>query len=115
MYNSIAEERVKKNNGYHVSLKIPRNDYVAVYGSDVTTTHAEEVLENYLQRKEDDGRIQNVAIHDQRNQNRIEIEADLNYEENEHTDYKHQYGHFFTDLKNENHPGRAYLEKEIDS
>lgn len=87
MLNSIYEQRKRLKDGYHISLLIPRTDYVAIYGSTFDKQSATEIVNSYLQHKDDDGRPKVINVYNHNDSNMVEIEAILNYIENEHTDY----------------------------
>ncbi|MFW6015452.1 MAG: hypothetical protein ACOCRK_03380 [bacterium] len=89
MLNNIYEERQRKEDGsYHMSLSIPRDDYLVVYGSQINDSNANDIVTQYLQYKEDDGRANNVMIFDYTDSDIINIEADINYTGNDHTNYR---------------------------
>lgn len=88
MLNSIYEERTRLNDGYHISLTIPKDEYVMIYGNNVSESNAQEILNNYMQHRDDDGEAYNIKIYDHDISNMIEIEANLNYIGNKHTKYE---------------------------
>ena len=87
MLNNIYEERQRQEDHYHLSLSIPRNEYISIYGEKVTQQDAQDVVEQYLIRKEDDGDPYNVNVFDYPEGNIVNIEVDLNYLGNEQKDY----------------------------
>ncbi len=88
MLNSIYEQRTRLDNYYHISLIIPREEYIIVYGDNINTKNALDIVKQYLQYKEDDGQPYDVKMYNHKISNMIEIEAKLNYIGNEHTDYE---------------------------
>jgi hypothetical protein len=87
MFNSIFEERQRQEDNYHISLTMPRDQYISIYGKDVNNRNAEDIVNQYLQYKEDDGRPEGVVIYDYPGTGIVNIEADLQYVGNDHTDY----------------------------
>ena len=87
MLNSIYELRTRLDEGYHISLSIPSEEYESVYGKTINENNAKEIIHNYLQRRDDDGDPYNVKIYNHDDSNLIEIEANLSYLGNEHKDY----------------------------
>jgi phosphomevalonate kinase len=87
MLNSIYEERLRLNDGYHISLTIPRDEYILVYGNVTKKSNAEELVNKYLESRDDDGDPDNINIYDYPDSNIINIEVDLNYIGNEHKSY----------------------------
>ncbi len=87
MLNSIYEERKRIKDGFHVSLLIPRNEYTLVYGETMSKENAGEIVEEYLQKRDDDGKPCNIELHDYKDSCMVEIELNLHYLSHEHTDY----------------------------
>lgn len=87
MINSIYEQRKRLNDGYHISLSIPKNEYTSIYGNDINEKYAKDIVHNYLQHRDDDGDPEDIRIYDHSDSNLIEIEARLNYLGNDHKDY----------------------------
>ncbi|TCT16842.1 hypothetical protein EDC18_101138 [Natranaerovirga pectinivora] len=88
MLNSIYEERQRQDDKYHISLSLSREEYSAIYGQDISKSKAQEIVEEYLQWKEDDGRPDNITIFDYPESDIINIELDLHYLGNDHTGYE---------------------------
>ncbi len=86
MLNSISERRVKLNDKYKLYIEIPDKEFLMIYDQNVNTENAEDVLGQYLEYHQDDGRIKNVEIDHDKNSHSINIKADLLYENNDHTD-----------------------------
>lgn len=87
MLNSIYETRTRLKEGYHISLTIPKEEYTVIYGNKISEKNASDIINNYLQHRDDDGQAYDIKIYDHEASNIIEIEARLNYLNNEHTDY----------------------------
>lgn len=87
MINSIHEQRKRLENGFHITLSIPKNEYTEIYGNQVNENNAKEIVHNYMQYKDDDGDLKSLRIYDHDDSNLIEIEAILNYIGNAHKDY----------------------------
>jgi hypothetical protein len=87
MLNSIYETRTRLDEGYHISLTIPKDEYKIIYGNIFSEENATDIINNYLQHKDDDGEPHNIKIYNHESSNVIEIEAQLNYIGNRHTDY----------------------------
>lgn len=87
MLNSIYEERLRTDDGYHISLSIPRDEYIMVYGNGLKKENAEELVSKYLESKDDDGDPRNINVFDYPESNIVNIEADLNYIGNDHKNY----------------------------
>ncbi|WP_304942946.1 hypothetical protein [Vallitalea guaymasensis] len=101
MLNSIYETRTRLDEGYHISLTIPKEEYTVIYGNDINEQHATEIINDYLQHRDDDGEAHDIKIYDHEVSNMIEIEAKLNYIGNEHTDYNKSHGELFSKNTNE--------------
>lgn len=87
MINDIYEQRKRTEEGFHITLSISKEAYTGIYGDKITNKIAEEIVNNYLQHKDDDGEPEKVKIYEHDEGNMIEIEAILNYRGNEHKDY----------------------------
>lgn len=87
MLNSIRENRIQRDGLYEVTLQIPENEYFNVYES-VTQDAAYEILDNYMNYHQDDGRPENVNIKHNKNGHVVNIEVDMHYTGNDHTDAK---------------------------
>lgn len=100
MLNSIYEQRKRLENGYHITLTIPKEDYVISYGHDYNEKNAVEIVNEYLISRQDDGRPHDIRIYDHDISNMIEIQAQLSYVGNEHTEYEPTYHNLFNKLNN---------------
>lgn len=88
MINSIYEQRKRLKDGYHISLSIPKNEYMNIYGNEINDSVAQDIVHNYLQHRDDDGDPDDIKIYDHCDSNMIEIEARLNYLGNDHKEYE---------------------------
>ncbi|TCK97852.1 hypothetical protein EDC19_0254 [Natranaerovirga hydrolytica] len=91
MLNSIYEQRKRIEDKYYMSLTMPRSEYLLIYGDNINEKNASEIVGQYLDYKEDDGRANNIKIYDYKDSNIINIEADISYLGNDHTDYTRVY------------------------
>lgn len=99
--HDIYETRQRKDNGdYRIQLTIPEKTYHQTYSDNYNLTIASDILTRYLENRGDDGKPVDVQIRENKNRHTVEIEADLSYIKNEHTDYAREYGHFFKDIMN---------------
>ena len=88
MLNSISERRIKLKDKYKLYLEVPEQEYMMVYNDEVSVKNARDILTQFLKYHQDDGRIENAQIKHDKNNHSINIEADLNYIGNDHTDPK---------------------------
>lgn len=86
MLDSILDQRIFKDGLYYVTLTLHENEYFAAYDH-ISQENAKEIVENYLLRRQDDGRPENIKIKHNKNQRLVTIEADLRYLANEKTTY----------------------------
>lgn len=91
MYNSVIEERIRKNDHYTVRLTVPRNEYASVYDGDIHESNAYDFAKNYLYHIEDNGRLLEVHVKDHRDSHVFQIEAEVSYEGTDHADYLPHY------------------------
>lgn len=87
MLNSIRERRIRRDEMYKLTLEMPENEYFNAYDS-ITEDAAKEILCNYLNYHQDDGRADEVGIKHNKNGHIVNIQANLHYLENDHTDVK---------------------------
>lgn len=100
MLNSIYETRTRLDDGYHISLTIPKEEYTIIYGNDINEKNASDIVNDYLQHRDDDGQAHTIRIYDHDYSNMIEIEAQLNYIGNKHTEYNRFHGKIFSNNTN---------------
>ncbi|KJF25471.1 hypothetical protein [Clostridium aceticum] len=84
MLESVLDRRVKHEGGYDLYLEIPEKEYLQIY-EDVNNEAAENILKQFLQLHQDDGRPDHIEIKYDRNNHTINIKALLKYEGNDHT------------------------------
>ncbi len=84
MLNSILEIRKWDDEQHRILLQIAEKDYFSVYDS-LNDSNAEEILENYLKYRADDGRPEEVKISHDKNKHIVEVDAVVNYLGNEKT------------------------------
>ncbi|SKC79749.1 hypothetical protein [Maledivibacter halophilus] len=88
MLNSISERRIKLKDRYKLYLEVPEKDYLMIYNNEISVENARDVLTQFLKYHQDDGRIENTQVNHDRNNHSINIEADLVYLGNDHTNPK---------------------------
>lgn len=87
MLNSILEKRTMNDNGlYNVVLEISASEYNKFY-DEYSNEIAAEIMEQYLERREDDGRPSDIQMQYDRGSNMVRIFADMHYLGNNHTTY----------------------------
>lgn len=85
LLNSISERRIKLKDRYKLYVEVPEKDFLIAYNEDINVENARDLLSQYLSYHQDDGRLEAVEIkHDKKNHS-INIEADLYYIGNTHT------------------------------
>ncbi|MDR5657959.1 hypothetical protein RH915_00510 [Serpentinicella sp. ANB-PHB4] len=84
MIDSIFERRIKEPTCYKLSLEIPEKEYYNVY-DEVTQDAAKEILNNFLQYHQDDGRPTDIDIKHSKNDHIVQINSKLDYLGNDHT------------------------------
>jgi len=84
MLDSIRETRMVEGGMYKLVLEIPEDSYWNFYG-DIEEEYAEDILNQYLQFRQDDGKPQEVAIEHDAYNHIINIKANLHYLGNEYT------------------------------
>lgn len=88
MLNSISERRIKLKDKYKIYLEIPEKEYMITYNEEISVKNARDILTQFLKYHQDDGRIENTEIKHDRNNHSVNVEADLLYIGNDHTDPK---------------------------
>lgn len=86
MLDSILEHRVFRDGIYDISLIINEKDYFMIYDN-ISNENAQEIIENYLVHRQDDGRPNNIQIKHNKNHHIVSINARLHYTGNEGTAY----------------------------
>ena len=97
MLNSISERRVKLNDKYKLYIEIPDKEFLMIYDDNISVENAQDALWQYLNYHQDDARIKNVDIIHDKNNHSINIEADLIYENNDHTTGRYTPNYLRTD------------------
>ncbi|RKD31463.1 hypothetical protein [Thermohalobacter berrensis] len=89
MLNSIVESRKREENGiYRLNLSVSEKAYFSVYDS-VNEDAGYEIIDQYLNYHQDDGRPEKVQVKYNKNSHIINISAELHYTDNKHTDPKY--------------------------
>ncbi|WP_432409258.1 hypothetical protein [Wukongibacter sp. M2B1] len=88
MLNSISERRIKLKDKYKLYLEVPEDEYMMTYNDEISVKNARDILGQFLDYHQDDGKIENPQIKHDKNNHSINIEADLLYVGNNHTDPK---------------------------
>ena len=88
MYNSIYEQRRRIEEDFHIELVIPQEEYEVIYGKTLDESTAKNLVDRYLQYRDDDGDPKNISFYKDEANRRVEIEADLTYLGNKHKDYE---------------------------
>jgi hypothetical protein len=116
MINSIMDTRVRREDGhYHIFLKLPKDEYEMIYDGNYSNENAADILTYYLEMRGDDGKPKNIYIKQSEKPDMVEIQADLEYFENEHTDYNKQLGHFFLNIMDPKDKEEWFKEKFNDT
>ena len=90
MINSIMDTRVRQEWTLSYQLKLPKDEYEMIYDGNYSNENAEDILKYYLEMRGDEGKAKNIIIKQSEKPNMIEIQAELEYFQNEHTDYKNR-------------------------
>ncbi|TDT51117.1 hypothetical protein [Fonticella tunisiensis] len=88
MLNSIRDKRIQRDGLYELTLQIPEDEYFSVYDT-VTIESAQDILQQFLDYHQDDGRPDEVDINYNKNGHVVNITANLHYIGNEHTEPRH--------------------------
>ena len=102
MLNSISERRVKLSDKYKLYIEIPDEEFLTTYDGNISVENAKDALWQYLNYHQDDARINHVEINHDRNNHSINIEADLIYEDNDHTTVRYTPNYLRTEKELEN-------------
>lgn len=86
MLDNILEQRIFRDGLYDLTLTLHEDEYFAAYDH-ISQENAEEIVKNYLMRRQDDGRPENIKIKHNKNQRLVIIEANLQYSGNQKTTY----------------------------
>jgi hypothetical protein len=85
--DNMREMRNKLDNGkYNLTLEIAEGAYFGIYDN-VDLKSGEDLVRNYLRSNSDDARFNNIEIKYNENRHTVRVTAELDYENNNHTDY----------------------------
>ena len=85
--DNMREMRNKLDNGkYNLTLEIAEGAYFGIYDN-VDLKSGEDLVRNYLRSNSDDARFNNIEIKYNENRHMVKVTAELDYENNDHTDY----------------------------
>lgn len=88
--DNMNEMRNRLGDGkYNLTLEVAAPAYFDVY-DDVDTKSGEDLVRNYLRSNADDGCFENIEIKYNKARNTVRVTADLNYDNNHHTDYSNR-------------------------
>lgn len=86
-FDNIIEKRSVDKGVHRMVLEISLDEYSKDY-NEINRDHALSIVERYLENRGDDGRPSNIEIDRNNKEDIIRISADINYLNNEHTDYR---------------------------
>ena len=85
--DNMREMRNRLDNGkYNLTLEIAEGAYFGIYDN-VDLKSGEDLVRNYLRSNSDDARFNNIEIKYNENRHMVKVTAELDYENNDHTDY----------------------------
>ena len=85
--DNMREMRNKLDNGkYNLTLEIAEGAYFGIYDN-VDLKSGEDLVRNYLRSNSDDARFNNIEIKYNENRHTVRVTAELDYDNNDHTDY----------------------------
>lgn len=85
--DNMREMRNRLDNGkYNLTLEIAEGAYFGIYDN-VDLKSGEDLVRNYLRSNSDDARFNNIEIKYNENRHTVRVTAELDYENNDHTDY----------------------------
>ena len=88
--DNMNEMRNKVSDGkYNLTLEVAGPAYFDIY-NDVDIKSGEDLVRNYLRSNADDGRFENIEIKYNKSKNTVRITTELNYNNNDHTDYSNR-------------------------
>lgn len=82
MFDFIRETRAVKEGLYNIKLEIPEDIYKSIY-EDLNEDKAKDILVEYLKYRQDDARISNIKIEQNKKAHMVNIYANLHYLGNE--------------------------------
>jgi len=86
LLNSISERRIKLKDRYKLYVEVPEEDFLMAYNQNISIENARDLLSQYLSYHQDDARLESVKINHDKNNHSVNIEADLHYIGNSHTE-----------------------------
>ena len=85
--DNMKEMRNKVQDGkYNLTLEVAEGAYFGTY-DDVDTKSGEDLVRNYLRSNSDDANFNDIKIKNNKNRHTVRITAELNYDNNVHSDY----------------------------
>ena len=85
--DNMREMRNRLDNGkYNLTLEIAEGAYFGIYDN-VDLKSGEDLVRNYLRSNSDDARFNNIEIKYNENRHMVKVTAELDYDNNDHTDY----------------------------
>ena len=71
---------------YNLTLEVAEGAYFGTY-DDVDTKSGEDLVRNYLRSNSDDANFNDIKIKYNKNRHTVRVTAELNYDNNVHSDY----------------------------
>ena len=88
--DNMKEMRNKVQDGkYNLTLEVAEGAYFGTY-DDVDTKSGEDLVRNYLRSNSDDACFNDIKINYNKNRHTVRVTAELNYDNNDHTDYSNR-------------------------
>ena len=85
--DNMKEMRNKVQDGkYNLTLEVAEGAYFGTY-DDVDTKSGEDLVRNYLRSNSDDANFNDIKIKYNKNRYTVRVTAELNYDNNVHSDY----------------------------
>ena len=85
--DNMKEMRSKVQDGkYNLTLEVAEGAYFGTY-DDVDTKSGEDLVRNYLRSNSDDANFYDIKIKYNKNRHTVRVTAELNYDNNVHSDY----------------------------
>ena len=85
--DNMKEMRNKVQDGkYNLTLEVAEGAYFGTY-DDVDTKSGEDLVRNYLRSNSDDANFNDIKIKYNKNRQTVRVTAELNYDNNVHSDY----------------------------
>jgi len=86
-YDDIIEKRIVDKGQHIMTLEFSRDEFYQSY-DEYSNDIANQIVNNHLNKRGDDGRASNVRIEKANENDTIRIHADIEYEGNDHTTYE---------------------------